>query len=90
MAPAELLARHGIVSGYGSACGAKDLHAAIVIFDESIREMHDTIVGGNKEDHHFVHYDYARDSAKQLKYITFADIAESMESSENELETPKD
>lgn len=62
------------------------MHAATLVFDESIREMRDTIVGGNKEGYHFVHYDYVRDSAKAMKYINFADIAEEVNENESKFE----
>lgn len=76
MASSELLAEHGIVPGFGGLYGARDVPKMIVVFDESVHDMHDCVVGGNRVDYHYIHYDYARDSREHLKAIMFADVAQ--------------
>ena len=66
MASAEDIDAIGSVAGF---VGAFDLHDVLVVADESVKNMHNFVIGANKTDYH-----YKNANLKDLKIDKFADI----------------
>eukprot|EP00703_Trepomonas_sp_PC1_P005323 JAP91283.1 Aminoacyl-tRNA editing domain-containing protein [Trepomonas sp. PC1] len=77
MADAQLLAKHGLVEGFGGFFGMKSPEQAIVLFDHSVQKMQSAVIGANDVDHHYVNFNFTRDCQKQMKFVKFCDLAES-------------
>ncbi len=66
MASIEDIEKIGSVAGF---VGAFDLKNCIVVADESLKNMHNFVIGANKKDHHYINA-----NLKDLKIDKFADI----------------
>ncbi len=69
--PEEVKEILGVPAGYVGPVGM----SLPILADEEIRAMGDVVVGANKEDHHYLHFDPARD----LKDAQFADLRVAVE-----------
>ncbi len=67
MASHELISKAGSVAGFIGA--TKDLKNVYVVADNEVKNMHNFVMGGNKEDYHFENA-----NLEDLKIDTFADI----------------
>lgn len=67
MASHDLIAKSGSVAGFIGA--TKDLKNVFVVADNEVKDMHNFVMGGNKEDYHFENA-----NLEDLKIDTFADI----------------
>ena len=76
MAAPMYLEKHGVVAGFGGYYGLKAYDQMTVIFDESLRGIKNLVTGANEPDYHYINYNIERDSAKQLKYVCWANVAE--------------
>lgn len=83
MASEQLLKQHGIVGGCGGYHNLKHPEQCFaIIFDDSVKELKDSITGANQEEKHFMHYNMYRDDKKAMKYVKFADIHQEAEKKE--------
>lgn len=65
----------GAVPGYASPLDIKHRKGLRILFDRSVAESSNLVVGANEEDYHYVHFNYSRDLGELKQHVEVADIA---------------